>query len=132
VKGKELILASENEDGVEIISVHSSKAFVYYPNHVLHCIIAGVAGIIPTAIPLPARISPPHGLALKRHAPAQFRRNLHKEALLTSSDSEDDGDSAGTAAKTSKRAGSSKEDGSAYSLVPDPRLRISTSKVSLQ
>ena len=86
-------------------------------------------------IPLPACISPPHGLALKRHAPAQFRRDLHKEALLTSSDSEDDGESAGTgdvaAAKTSMRAGSSKEVGSAYSLVPDPRLRISTSKVSL-
>ena len=87
-------------------------------------------GIIPTAIPLPAYISPPHGIALKRHAPAQFRRDLRKEALLTSSDSEEDGDSAGNvvthstsemaAAKTSKRAGSSKEVGSAHSLEPDP------------
>ena len=103
-------------------------------------IIPGVAGIIPTAIPLPARITPPHGLALKRHAPAQFRRDLRTEALLTSSDSEDDGDSAGyvvthstsepAAARTSMRAGSSKEVGSAHSLVPDPRLRISTSKVT--
>ena len=103
--------------------------------------MAGVAGINPTAIPLPACVSPPHGIALKRHAPAQFRRELCKEALLTSSDSEDDGDSAGdvvthstsepAVAKTSKLAGSSKEVGSAHSLEPDPRLRISTSKVSL-
>ena len=35
VKGKELILASENKDGVEIISVPSGKSFNYNPHHVL-------------------------------------------------------------------------------------------------
>jgi hypothetical protein len=35
VKGKELILASENKDGVEVISVPSGKHFNYNSYHVL-------------------------------------------------------------------------------------------------
>ena len=45
---------------------------------------------IPTGVQLPAAPSVLHGKALKRHKPAHFRRDLRKEALLSSSDSGED------------------------------------------
>ena len=89
---------------------------------------------IPSGVPLPAAPSPQHGTALKRHKPARFRRDLAKEALLTSSDSGEDwagGSGGGCAAGAAGAAGaaSSKKLADQHKSELDPRLRISTSKV---
>ena len=119
-------------------SLQVSKAFVCLnPLHVLHSACTGVTtGVaksvtIPSGVPLPAAPSPQHGKALKRHKPAHFRRDLAKEALLTSSDSGEDcaAGAAGTGAAAGPAgAASSKKLGDHKSEL-DPRLRISTSKV---
>ena len=81
---------------------------------------------IPSGVPLPAAPSPQHGKALKRHKPGHFRRDLAKEALLTSSDSGEDW-AAGAAGAAG--AASSKKLADRHKSELDPRLGISTSKV---
>ena len=71
----------------------AGKALVFIrrrfrPLHVLHsaCLYRRRDGR-PHSYGGPKAPSVPHGKSLKRYKPAHFRRNLRKEALLTSSDS---------------------------------------------
>ena len=83
---------------------------------------------IPTGVPLPAAPSVLYGKALKHHKPAHFRRDLRKEALLTSSDSGEDcvGSeeecAAGAAGSSSSKKLADKPVGPAHISELDPRL----------
>ncbi len=90
---------------------------------------------IPTAVPLPAAPSVTHGKALNRHKSAHFLRDLRKEALLTCSNSGEEC-AAGTVVAESGNHPSSSKTLAAKPVGPthipelDPKLRISTSKVT--
>ena len=72
----------------------------------------------------------PWGTALKRHKPVHFRRDLAKEALLTSSDSgEDSAAGAAGGAGAAGAAASSKKLADRHKSELEPRLRISSSKL---
>ena len=125
--------ALEVEDEIQIVRETAGKAFVCFkPLHVLLSACTGVAmGVpIPSGVPLPAAPSVQHGKALKHHKPAQFRRDLRKEALLTSSDSgEDCTGGSGEECAAGAAGASSKKLVDQHISELDPRLRISTSKV---
>ena len=89
---------------------------------------------IPMAVPLPTAPSVLQGRELKPHIPAQFLLYPHKEAQITSSDTEEDCGAGTVVAESSNHTSASKTLAAkpvcpAHIPVLDPKLRLSTSKV---